>query len=84
MNAVTRIAGPIARPAYTVTLTSTGAAGAYRIESATLNDLADRIESEIRTHTREHVGVYLDPDGTVWVRYRWQTSFPAGTWSAAR
>lgn len=75
------IRGPIARPAYDVVLDEIGG---LVIEAANLDALADEIEHLVHAdHPREHVGVSLDPDGTVWVRLGWSPSFLAGAWRAA-
>lgn len=79
------VRGPIRRPEYRVRLDLPGEDGRdYRIEAADLDDLADIIEREIRAkYPSHHVGVRLDPDGTVWARIAMKDSHAAGTWAPA-
>ena len=82
---VANVRGPIRRPEYTVSITVDGTVERYRVEAGNLDRLADVIESNVRalTGNRDHVGIALDPDGTVWIRYGFTPSINAGTWQRA-
>lgn len=78
---MTAIRGAIRRPEYDVVLDEIGG---LVIEARNLDHLADQMEVLVSVdHPREHVGVRLEADGGVWVRFGFADSFRAGTWRSA-